>query len=66
VRQARRRGATAIHGDVFQPLPGEGLWRHILLADGNIGIGGDPDTLLARTRQLLAPGGTALIETVAM
>ena len=28
--------------DLFAPLPGEGRWHHVLLADGNIGIGGDP------------------------
>ncbi len=28
--------------DLFEPLPGEGRWAHVLLADGNIGIGGDP------------------------
>jgi hypothetical protein len=47
---------------VFSPLPGEGTWRHILLADGNIGIGGDPARLLARCRDLLAPGGDILVE----
>ncbi len=39
------------------PLPGHGRWRHLLLADGNIGIGGDPVTLLRRCRELIAPGG---------
>jgi SAM-dependent methyltransferase len=54
---ARRRGAIALHRDVFDPLPGTGRWRHLLLADGNIGIGGDPHRLLLRCRQLLADGG---------
>jgi SAM-dependent methyltransferase len=62
VRQARRRGAPAAHGCVFSPLPGEGTWRHVLLADGNIGIGGDPTRLLTRCRDLLAPGGDVLVE----
>ena len=42
VRQARERGAAAIVRDVFDPVPGEGRWDTALLADGNIGIGGDP------------------------
>jgi SAM-dependent methyltransferase len=57
VRLARRRGATALQRDVFGPLPGTGRWRHLLLADGNIGIGGDPHRLLRRCRRLLAPDG---------
>jgi SAM-dependent methyltransferase len=59
---ARRRGAPALRGDVFGPLPGEGSWRHVLLADGNIGIGGDPVRLLARCRHLVRPGGRVLVE----
>lgn len=62
VAMTRARGATALRRDVYDPLPGEGRWRHVLLADGNIGIGGDPIRLLRRLRQLLVPGGTALIE----
>lgn len=57
-----RRGGVALHRDVFRRLPGEGRWRHVLLADGNIGIGGDPAALLRRVGQLLAPAGSALIE----
>ncbi|MFI5840023.1 methyltransferase domain-containing protein [Catenuloplanes sp. NPDC051500] len=57
VRLARRRGATALLRDVFDPLPGAGRWQHLLLADGNIGIGGDPLRLLRRCRALLAPDG---------
>jgi SAM-dependent methyltransferase len=62
VTLTRRRGAPALQADVFDRLPGEGLWRHVLLVDGNVGIGGDPITLLARVRELLAPGGTAIVE----
>jgi SAM-dependent methyltransferase len=62
VRQARRRGAPVRHGCVFSPVPDEGAWRHVLLADGNIGIGGDPVRLLSRCRALLAPGGDVLVE----
>ena len=57
VRLARARGATALRRDVFGPLPGQGRWRHLLLADGNIGIGGDPGALLRRCRELLADDG---------
>jgi SAM-dependent methyltransferase len=57
VRLARRRGASALRRDVFEPLPGHGRWRHLLLADGNIGIGGDPCRLLRRCRDLIAPDG---------
>jgi len=62
VRQARRRGAPADLGCVFAPIRGEGTWRHALLADGNIGIGGDPLRLLTRCRQLLTPDGDVLVE----
>jgi len=62
VRLATARGAVALRADVFGPLPGEGRWRHVVLADGNIGIGGDPAALLRRIGRLLAPGGTALVE----
>jgi SAM-dependent methyltransferase len=60
VRQARRRGAPARHACVFGPV--EGDWRHLLLADGNIGIGGDPERLLRRCGTLLAPDGDILVE----
>ena len=62
VRLARRRGATAIPGDVFGAVPWVGRWRTALLLDGNVGIGGAPVALLRRTRELLAPGGAALVE----
>ncbi|MFC6285868.1 methyltransferase domain-containing protein [Nocardioides sp. GCM10027113] len=59
---ARRRGGAALHRDVFGPVPGEGRWGTALLADGNIGIGGDPGALLARVRQLLDPRGRVVVE----
>jgi SAM-dependent methyltransferase len=62
-RQCRRQRTPMIRRDVFGPLPGEGTWGHVLLADGNIGIGGDPLRLLHRAAQLLRPGGTVLVET---
>lgn len=59
VRQARSRGAPAMLADVFDRVPAEGQWEHALLADGNIGIGGDPVRLLRRCRTLLT--GTASV-----
>lgn len=57
IELALQRGASALLRNVFAPLPGHGRWRHLLLADGNIGIGGDPEALLNRCRALLAPDG---------
>ncbi|MDG4830693.1 class I SAM-dependent methyltransferase [Solwaraspora sp. WMMD1047] len=62
VALTRARGAVAVHRDLFDPLPGEGRWRHAVLLDGNIGIGGDPVALLRRCRSLLHPQGTVLVE----
>ncbi len=62
VRIARESGAYALRRDVFGRVPAEGRWETALLADGNIGIGGDPVALLRRTRALLAVGGRALVE----
>ncbi|WP_278314741.1 methyltransferase domain-containing protein [Lolliginicoccus levis] len=62
VQLTRQRGGLALRRDIFDPLPSTGRWRHILLADGNIGIGGHPARLLARAAELLAPGGTCLVE----
>jgi len=62
---ARDRGAAVLQRSVFDPLPGQGRWRTILLADGNVGIGGDPVRLLRRCRDLLAPDGTVVVEVEA-
>jgi SAM-dependent methyltransferase len=62
VRQARRRGAPAVRGNVFAPMPGEGSWSSILLADGNLGIGGDPHRLLRRCATLVHRNGTIVAE----
>ena len=62
VAQVRRAGAPALHRSVFDPLPGQGRWATVLLADGNIGIGGLPARLLYRCAQLLAPDGRLLVE----
>lgn len=59
---SRWRGAPAIRRDAFGPVPGQGRWRCALLADGNIGIGGDPARLLRRVRELLTPDGVAVVE----
>jgi len=62
VARVHQAGACALHRSVFDPLPGQGRWGTVLLADGNIGIGGFPDELLRRCARLLAPGGLVLIE----
>lgn len=62
VARTVRRGAAAILRDVHAPLPAEGRWETVLLADGNIGIGGDPRRLLARVAGLLAPGGRVVVD----
>ena len=46
VGQTLQRGGSALRRSVFDPVPGEGRWRTVLLADGNVGIGGDPVALL--------------------
>ncbi|TDC45274.1 SAM-dependent methyltransferase [Actinomadura sp. KC345] len=58
-------GGPALCRDVFGRVPGAGRWRSVLLADGNIGIGGDPAALLRRVLALAAPGGRVLIEAEA-
>lgn len=65
VRLARERGAQAVRRDVFAEVPGEDHWQHVLLADGNIGIGGDPIALLTRVCELMAPDGHVIVEVAA-
>ena len=62
IGQTRARGGSALRRNVFERVPGEGRWQTLLLADGNVGIGGDPLELLRRCRQLLSPEGWALVE----
>lgn len=62
VELARRNGAPALRRDVFGELPGAGRWQTALLADGNVGLGGDPGRVLHRVRQLVAPGGRCVAE----
>jgi SAM-dependent methyltransferase len=63
VALARARGVLALRRDVLADrLPGEGRWPAALLADGNIGIGGDPRRLLRRVARLIRSGGLLLVE----
>lgn len=59
---ARRRGAPVLARSVFERIPAAGRWATGLLLDGNVGIGGQPATLLARVASLLRPHGRLLIE----
>ena len=59
---ARRRGCPVLQRSVFEPLPGEGRWRSVLLLDGNVGIGGDPVRLLRRCRTLVHDTGRVVAE----
>ena len=65
VGRTRDRGGAALRRDVFHTLPGEGRWETALLADGNIGIGGDPVALLRRLREVLDPRGRVVAELAA-
>jgi SAM-dependent methyltransferase len=62
VALARRSGAPALRRDVFDPLPGTGRWHNVLLADGNVGLGGDPRRILRRAAELLRPRGRCFAE----
>lgn len=62
VRLTRNAGGIALQRCVFRRLPGEGRWQTVLIADGNIGIGGDPVRLLRRAAALLGPTGRVLVE----
>lgn len=62
VAQCTSRGVSVLHADVFAPLPDEGTWAHALLADGNLGIGGDPVALLRRAASLIRATGSVIVE----
>lgn len=65
VARARESGVSALCADVFSlsgTQLGDATWAHVLLADGNVGIGGCPARLLGRVRDLLAPGGSVHVE----
>ena len=59
---ARRSGAPVLRRDVFEALPGTGRWQTVLLADGNVGLGGDPLRVLRRAAELLRRGGHCIVE----
>jgi SAM-dependent methyltransferase len=62
VEQTRARGVWAVEASVFDRLPDEGHWESALLADGNIGIGGDPGALLRRLAAVVSTGGRVVVE----
>ena len=64
VAMARQAGAAALCRSVFDPIPGEGRWDTVMLADGNLGLDGDPARLLSRLRGLLRLGGRLLVEPI--
>lgn len=56
------RGVAAWVGDIFDDVAPAGVWDTVLLADGNIGIGGDPVRLLRRVAGLLSPSGRVVAD----
>ncbi|MFK0288828.1 class I SAM-dependent methyltransferase [Streptomyces sp. NPDC090499] len=56
------QGGLALCRSVFDRLPAERGWQTVLLIDGNVGIGGDPHSLLRRCGGLMAPAGRLVIE----
>ncbi len=59
---ASNLGGSFFKASVFDRVPGEGMWQTTLLVDGNVGIGGDIPSLLARCRELLAETGEIVVE----
>ncbi|HEX5616621.1 MAG TPA: class I SAM-dependent methyltransferase [Acidimicrobiia bacterium] len=64
VELARARGVDVLQRSAFERVPRRGAWGTVLLLDGNVGIGGDPQVLLTRVRELVAADGRALVECV--
>jgi len=62
VRLAHAAGLPVLRRSVFEPLPHDHGFGTVLLLDGNVGIGGSPGRLLSRCRQLLATGGSVVVE----
>lgn len=62
VAMTTSRGGKALHQNIFDPLPMVGHWAHVLLADGNIGIGADPERILRRAAELIARDGVVIAE----
>jgi len=65
VALARSGGTPVLHASAFDRVLDETRWATVLLADGNIGIGGDPGALLRRCRDLLTADGQVLVEVEA-
>jgi len=62
VALARSRGCSVLQRSVFDRMPAEGRWGTVLLLDGNVGIGGEPERLLRRCRELLRSDGVVIVE----
>ncbi len=67
VRDGGRDSRVAVERRSFaamcsKPLPGTGRWQTVLLADGNVGLGGDPRRVLRRAAELLRRGGSCVVE----
>ena len=62
VALARHGGTPVLHASAFDAVLDDTRWSTVLLADGNIGIGGDPVALLRRCRELLTDSGHVLVE----
>lgn len=62
IQIAQTQGASVLCADVFGAIPGVGRWRTVLLIDGNVGLGADPERILQRSRELLADGGYCVAE----
>lgn len=59
---ARIGGTPVLHASIYDQVLDETRWASVLLADGNVGIGGDVPALLSRCRELLLPAGRVLVE----
>ncbi len=62
VEVARLSGVVVLHASVHDQILDDTAWQTVLLADGNVGIGGNPALLLRRAHHLLTPGGSVLVE----
>ncbi|MCK5753594.1 MAG: methyltransferase domain-containing protein [Mycobacterium sp.] len=62
VQLARARGVPALCTDVFGSVPDAGYWGTVLLIDGCVGLGADPQRILRRAGELLGDGGSCVAE----
>ena len=62
VALARSGGMPVLHASAFDAVLDDTRWATVLLADGNVGIGGDPVALLRRGAELLTDDGRLLVE----